>query len=90
MDIGCNVAQSMKNNSTTLILGWNGEIRASESNGEFFRSKGQTRPEPSTAAKDFRFKDSKDAFVLQRLDFQKSALIKVNTTLEVNPIFLQG
>lgn len=73
MDIGCNVAQSMKNNSTKSILGWNGEKRASESNGEFFRSKGQTRPEPSTAAKDFRFKDSKDAFILQRLDFQKSA-----------------
>ena len=73
MDIGCNVAQSMKNNSTKSILGWNGEKRASESNGEFFRSKGQTRPEPSTAAKDFRFKDSRHTFILQQLDFQKSA-----------------
>jgi hypothetical protein len=72
MNIGCNVAQSMKNNSTELILGWHEGKSASESNGEFFRSKGQTRPEPSTAAKDYHLKDSKDAFFLQQLDFRKN------------------
>jgi hypothetical protein len=74
MNIACNVAQSMKNNSTELILGWHEEKSASEANGEFFWCKGQTRPEPSKAAKDYRFKDSKDTFVLQRLDFRKNQL----------------
>ena len=59
---------------------------ASESNLDFFRSKGQTK---QRWPKIIVFKIVKTLSFYNGYTFVKSALIKMNPTLEVNPIFIR-